>query len=165
MDYLPEGKVTSLVTFVKGKFIATNNSLEQRTALSIAVINDIESCAEKYTGMIKNITGQEPIIPTATAIQTIKKILDPHMLKEKVVSTKVNDTTLLQFPSPHIIPFEETKLYKMHQFAGFLTSRFAALARYYISDTVMKTEQALLPPPHQPEQGSETTTPPSLEKA
>lgn len=163
-ELLSEENVTSLVTLVNGKFIATNNSAEQRTALTVAVVGDIEASNEKYARMIEDVTGEKPKISAAEAMMTIKRILDPHMVKEKIVSNKVDERRLAQFPSPEIIPFEETTLYKLHQLAGYITGRFAALAHYHISDAFKKAERKLLPPPVQ-ESKSQDITPPSLEKA
>ena len=122
-------RVTSLVTLSKEIFSAINNSAEQRTRLSAAVLTDIESHAETYTSLaatlLSNI-GHKAALSCGVdeTLTAIKTILEPHMVKEKIMYHQVDPNAPPQFPKPEIIQLEDTPLYKAFYGAGYLSGIF-----------------------------------------
>lgn len=114
----------SLVTDTRTPFQSTNNSIKQRTLLSIETLDDIERRSDEYEvlclGLRENIlhhTGS--FMGITQSVSDIRAQVDPFMFKGKIV-TDDPDSVPPSFPSPDIIPLQQSPQYIFGYAAGYI---------------------------------------------
>lgn len=128
--------IRSLITFSPRRFSSIDNSARQRTNLTIEILEDIEARTEEYTKLAQQLLeeGQDLAMTVEQAITRIRDIVDPYMVKEKIVSD-TPDEIPTRFPSPNIVPTCDTAPYRIGYLAGyFLAKASPALAKAMITN-------------------------------
>ncbi len=160
-DVLKDDNVRSMEIYCDKLFSSINNSAEQRTAISRAILESCEERRDEFAQIIAKFSGCDANEVKArwdAAIASIKDVLDPHMVKEKIVSSKATADTEQSFPHPQIIPLESTFSYQLGYILGFHLSKEIQRLRPHFIKAMGSWERKLLPPRSAPSTHSPSPT-------